>query len=140
MMILQQIHQLQGIRHFTVLSDAIHARIRDLLQLPLFSELSAQDAEIIDNISARDHNCLLGRPFTVGRHSEIEVCEERMWYYVSGEDDLWVFVKTLRNEVAECVILLVEGEDCGIWYAFRIVSSVKSWCRKENTYEYQVSM
>jgi len=68
-----------------------------------------------------------------------------MRYDVSGEDDLGVFVKALRDEVAECVIFLVEREDCGVWYAFRIVSSEKSWCRKKNfilvcTYEYQVSM
>jgi hypothetical protein len=49
-----------------------------------------------------------------------------MRYYVSGEDDLRVFVKALRDKVAECVILLVEGEDCGVWYAFRIVSLEKS--------------
>jgi hypothetical protein len=42
-----------------------------------------------------------------------------MWYNVSGEDDLGIFVKTLRDEVAERVILLVESEDCRIWYTFR---------------------
>ena len=68
-----------------------------------------------------------------------------MRYNVSGEDNLGVLVKALRNEVAERVIFLVEREDCGVWYAFRIVSSEKSWCRKKNfilvcTYEYQVSM
>ena len=107
------------IRLFTILSDAINTSVCDLLQLPLLCELSAEDAEIIDDISTRDHNRFLGCPLAVGRHSEIEVREERMWYNVSGEDDLGIFVKTLRDEVAERVILLVESEDCRIWYTFR---------------------
>jgi len=49
-----------------------------------------------------------------------------MWYYVSGEEDLGVFVKALRDEVAERVILLVESEDCSVWYACDIVSSERS--------------
>ena len=48
-----------------------------------------------------------------------------MRYGVSGEGDLRVFVKSLRDEIAERVIFLVEREDCGVWYAFRIVSSEK---------------
>ena len=46
-----------------------------------------------------------------------------MWYYVSGEDHLGIFVKTLGDEVAEGVILFVEREDCRVRYTFRIVSS-----------------
>lgn len=114
------------IRHFTILSDAIHTSVRDLLQFPLLCELSAQDAEVIDDISTRDHYRLLRSPLAVGRHSEIEVCEERMWYYVSGEDHLGIFVKTLGDEVAEGVILFVEREDCRVRYTFRMVSSEES--------------
>lgn len=112
-------------RHFIILSDAIHTSVRNLLQLPLLCEFSAEDAEIIDNISTSDHNRFLGCPLAVGRHSKVEVCEERMWYYVSGEDDLRIFVKTLRDEVAERVILFVESEDCRVRYTFSIVSSEK---------------
>ena len=84
---------------------------RNLLQFPLFSEFSTQRIQIRDAILARLQYRILGTDTAVRRDAQVEGCEERVRHAVGGELDELVLVQALRDEVAEGVVFLVEGED-----------------------------
>jgi hypothetical protein len=73
--------------------------------------------QILDDILAAPDDGLLRCDCAVGLHAELEGSEERVRNFVGREDDVVVLEETLGEEVAECVILLVECEDGGIGYA-----------------------
>ena len=66
-----------------------------------------------DVLAALDYR-LLGGDAAVGGDAQLERRKERVRDLVGGEDDVVVLEQALREQVAERVVLLVEGEDGGV--------------------------
>lgn len=72
--------------------------------------------QIRDDILAGPHNRLLWCNRAIGLDTQLERREQRVRDFVRGENNVLVLEQALREEVAERVVFLVEGEDCGVWY------------------------
>jgi hypothetical protein len=96
----------------------------NLLAEPLSREALLQQLEVLDNVPAALDDGILGCDGAVGRDAELEGRKERMRNLVCREDDVVVFEETLRQQVAERVVFLVEGEDGRVRDACCVVGSV----------------
>lgn len=81
------------------------------LSKPLGCKATAQDFQILHNFSASADDGFLGCDGSIGGDAEIEASEERVGYFVCGEGYVVIFVEAGGEEVAECVVFFVEGED-----------------------------
>ena len=73
--------------------------------------------------SRRDR--LARRHAPIRRNPQLELREERVRDPVCGEEDVFVLVQALRDEVAEGVVLFEEGEDGCVCDA---CCGLVSWC------------
>jgi hypothetical protein len=108
-------------------SHALRLTLTDnLLAQPLGRKALLQQLEVLNNVPAALDDGILGCHCAVGRDAELKGCEERMWDFVRGEDNVVVLEEALREEVAERVVFLVEGEDGRVGNACCAVGSVNA--------------
>jgi hypothetical protein len=81
---------------------------------PLSLEAFVQFGQVVNDLAAGVDDRLLGCNGAVGLDAELEGREEGVGHLVGGEHDGVVLEEALREEVAERVVLLVEGEDGGV--------------------------
>lgn len=95
--------------------DSVRLALADnLFAEPLGLEATIQDMQILNNVFAAPDNGLLRRNCAIGLDAKLEGCEERVGDFVGGEDNVIVLEETLGEEVAKCVVFLVEREYSGI--------------------------
>lgn len=70
--------------------------------------------EVLHNLLAAPQDGFLGCKTPIGLHAELERREQRVGDFVCGEEDEGIFVEALRDQVAESVVLFVEGEEGGV--------------------------
>lgn len=92
----------------------------NLLAEPLSRKAALEHAEISYDIATALDDRVLGCDGAVGRDAQLEGCEERVRYFVGGEDDVIVLEEALREKVAERVVLFVEGKDSGVGNAWNL--------------------
>ena len=88
-----------------------HISSNHLPQLILLRELSTQNLHISNQRLAAVHQGFFRRNGTIGLYTELELCEERVWDLVAGEDDVRVFEEVGAEDVCESVVFFVECED-----------------------------
>ena len=89
----------------------------NLLELELLGELLIKLAELLHDLATSVDDSLLRTDLSVGLHTELEGSEKWMWDLVAGEEDVLRLGELCAEEVAESVVLLVEGEHGRIWDA-----------------------
>jgi hypothetical protein len=96
----------------------------NLLAEPLGCEALLQQLEVLNDVPAALDDGVLGCDGAVGRDAELEGRKERMRDLVCGEDNVVVLEEALRQQVAERVVFLVEGEDGRVRDAYCGLGSV----------------
>lgn len=86
----------------------------NLLAEPLLLEAVVESLKILNNVPASADDGVFGGDGAIGLDAELEGSEERVGHLVRGEADVVVLEEALGEQVAERMILLVEGEDGGI--------------------------
>lgn len=87
----------------------------DLLQLELLGELLVELLKLRHQLLAGSDDRLLWLDDAVCLHAQLEGREERVGNLVTGEEDVVRLDELCAEEVAEGVVLLVEGEHRSIW-------------------------
>jgi hypothetical protein len=100
------------------------ALANNLLAQPLSREALLQQLQVLNNVSAALDDGILGCDCAVGRDAQLKGREERVRDFVCGEDNVVVLEQALREEVAERVVFLVEGEDGRVGDTWCTVRSV----------------
>ena len=85
---------------------------------PLRRKTPIQRIQIPNDILAALDNGVLGCNRAVGRDAKLKGREERVRHLVRRKGDVGIFKEALREEVRECVVLLVEGEYGGVGDAY----------------------
>jgi hypothetical protein len=98
----------------------------NLLAEPLGREALLQQLEVLNDVPAALDDGILGCDGAVSRNAELKGRKQRMRDLVCGEDNVVVLEEALRQQVAERVVFLVEGEDGRVRDAYCGVGSVSA--------------
>lgn len=85
---------------------------------PFRGETVIQFLQILYNVLTAADDGVLGRNRAIGLDPKLEGCEEWVGDLVCGEDNVVILEKALGEEVAECVVFLVERKDGGVGDAY----------------------
>ena len=89
----------------------------NLLQLELLGEFLVELLKLRHQLLAGRDDRLLWRDDAVGLYTQLESREQWVRDLVAGEEDVIGLDELCAEEVAEGVVLLVEGKHRGIWDA-----------------------
>ena len=78
---------------------------------PLGVEAHLEHLEVLHNVPAASEDSILGCDRAVGRDAQLERGKERVRNLVGRKGDFLVLEQPLREQVAQRVVLLVEGEN-----------------------------
>lgn len=108
-----------ALAHSTSQSQVHASLASNLLQLPFLRELLIQLLQILNNIGASLNNGIFGAQLAISLNAQLDVGEEGVRGLVGSEEDVGGLVEVVAEEIAESVVLLVQGEESSIWHTCR---------------------